>query len=254
MRVDYDTYSTAYKHVAMRRDDRGVVELRLHTDNGPLIWGDGPHSELGDCFADVGSDTDNKVVILTGTGEEFIARLDSSWVGTMTPELWDRIYTHGKRLIANLLDIEVPVIAAVNGKATVHAELAVLSDIVLASDDAVFADAPHFRYGTVPGDGVQAVWPLLLGPNRARYFLLTGQRIGAKEALDLGIAGELVPKHDLNDRAWELAHQLAQQPTTILRYTRAAVTAQLKSQILGQVDHGLALEGLGAHASWPEGD
>jgi enoyl-CoA hydratase/carnithine racemase len=252
MRVPFETYSTVYRHVAMRRED-GIVELRLHTDGGPLIWGDGPHSELGDCFADVGSDTDNRVVILTGTGAEFISRLDDSWVGQMSPELWDRIYTHGKRLLANFLDIEVPVIAAVNGKATVHAELGVLADIVLATDDAVFADAPHFRYGTVPGDGVQAVWPLLLGPNRGRYFLLTGQRIAAKEALDLGVVSEVLPRDQLDERAWELARQLSAQPTTTLRYTRAAITAQLKSQLLGQVDHGLALEGLGAHASWPTG-
>jgi enoyl-CoA hydratase/carnithine racemase len=250
MRVDFATYSSAYRHVVMTRDD-GVVELRLHTDGGPLVWGDGPHSELGYCFDDVGSDHDNRLVILTGTGDEFIARLDTSWVGAMTPEKWDRIYTHGKRLLSRLLDVEVPVIAAVNGKATVHAELALLCDIVIASDDTVFADAPHFRFGTVPSDGVHVVWPMLLGPNRGRSFLLTGQRITAAEALALGIVSEVLPRDQVAGRAWELARELSKQPTTTLRYTRAALTQHLKRQILDHVGPGLALEGLGAHASWP---
>ena len=125
----FEEYQHAYRHVAMTRED-GVLELRLHTDGGPLVWGDGPHSELGRCFWDVGSDPANRVIILTGTGNEFIGRLDDSWVGAMTPEKWNRIFTNGKRLLQALLDIEVPVIGAVNGKATVHAELALLSDIV----------------------------------------------------------------------------------------------------------------------------
>ncbi|MCU1460448.1 MAG: enoyl-CoA hydratase [Acidimicrobiales bacterium] len=250
---DFDRYSTAYRHVAMTRRD-GIIELRLHTGDGPLVWGDGPHSELGHCFADVGADPENRVVIITGTGDEFIGRLDDSWVGEMTPALWNRIYSNGKRLLQRLLDIEVPVIAAVNGRASVHAELAVLADIVLAADDAWFADAPHFRFGTVPGDGVHQVWPLLLGPNRGRYFLLTGQRLSAAEAHALGVVAEVLPRDQLSDRAWELAAQLGQQPDTTLRYTRVALTEHLRNQLLGQLSHGLALEGLGAHAAWPGGD
>ena len=244
-------YAARYKHVAMRRDESGILELRLHTHGGPLIWGDGPHSELGRCFAEVARDRENRVVIITGTGDEFIARLDESWVGGMTPAKWDRIYHHGKRLLTDLLDIEVPVIAAVNGKATVHAELAVLSDIVLAADDAVFADAPHFRYGTVPGDGVQVVWPLLLGWNRGRHFLLTGQRLSAQEALAFGVVGEVLPRDAVLERAWEVARELARQPDTTLRYTRVVLTQPLKRMVLDNVGYGLALEGLGAYASWP---
>jgi len=84
-------------------------------------------------------------------------------------------------------------------------ELGLLADIVLASETTVFRDAPHFRYGTVPGDGVHIVWPLLLGPNRGRYFLFTGQRLSAVEARDLGVASEVLPPTELNDRAWSLA-------------------------------------------------
>ena len=82
-----------------------------------------------------------------------------------------------------MLDIEVPMIAAVNGPARIHAEIPVLCDIVLASEDAVFQDLPHFINGTVARDGVHLVWPLLLGLNRGRYFLLTGQELSAQQAL-----------------------------------------------------------------------
>ena len=234
----------------MRRTD-GILELRLHTDDGPLIWGDGPHSELGQCFRAVGSDPENRVIILTGTGDSFIASIDTSWVGEMTPAKWNRIYTNGKRLLSALLDIEVPVVAAINGPASVHAELALLSDIVIASDDSYLQDAPHFRYGTVPGDGVQAIWPLLLGPNRGRFFLLTGQTISATEAQQLGFVAAGHPRSELLDRAWEWARTLARQPDITLRYTRVALIQPIKDYVLDQVGYGLALEGLAAHETWP---
>lgn len=243
-------YAEDFVHVAMRRVD-GVLELRFHSDGGPLVWGASPHAELGRCFAVVGSDPDNRVIVLTGTGDSFLAALDDSWVGAMTPAKWNRIFTNGRRLLSALLDIEVPVVAAVNGPATVHAELALLADIVIASDTTYFQDAPHFRYGTVPGDGVQVIWPLLLGPNRGRFFLLSGQRIPAEEAQALGIVAEVVPHAEVVERAWHWARQLARQPDSTLRYTRAALTQQLKRHILDDVPFGLALEGLAAHETWP---
>ncbi|HEV8298455.1 MAG TPA: enoyl-CoA hydratase/isomerase family protein [Acidimicrobiales bacterium] len=251
MRATFEEYATRYDHVSMERRD-GIVLARLHTEGGPLVWGDGPHTELGYAFEDLGRDPDNRVVILTGTGDEFIARLDTSWVGAMNPAKWDKIYQHGRRLLDNLLAIEVPVIAAVNGPATVHAELAVLADIVLAADTAVFRDAPHFRFGTVPGDGVHVVWPMLLGPNRGRHFLLTGRRLAATEARELGVVAEVLAPAELVDRAWALAAELARQPDMCLRYTRDALTRVIRHFMADHLDHGLALEGLAAYESWPE--
>lgn len=250
MQSTFEQYSTSYRHVTMKRE-HGILELTLHSDGGPLVWGDGPHTELGYCFADVAADPDNRVVVLSGTEPDFIASIDTSWAGGMTPEKWSKIYFHGRRLLLNLLEIEVPVIAAVRGRATVHAEIALLSDIVVASEDAVFADGPHFRFGAVPGDGVHLVWQYLLGPTRGRYFLLTGQRLNAQQALDLGIVNEVLPTESLLDRARELAAQLAKQPPTVLRYTRNVMLSQLKRDMLGALDHGLAMEGLGAFESWP---
>lgn len=250
MFATFDQYATAYPHARLERRD-GICLVQLHTDGGPLVWGDGPHTELGFLFEDVGRDPDNRVVILTGTGDEFLARLDSSWVGAMNPAKWDKIYRHGKRLLTNLLEIEVPVVAAINGPATVHAELALLSDIVIAAEHTTFRDAPHFRYGTVPGDGVHLVWPMLLGPNRGRHFLLTGHRLTATEAKDLGVVAEVLPADEVLDRAWTIAADLARQPDTALRYARQCLTQRFKRAMLDDLGYGLALEGLGAYESWP---
>ncbi|GAB3200761.1 enoyl-CoA hydratase/isomerase family protein [Nocardioides hungaricus] len=250
MRTHFDDYRDRYEHVSFVRED-GILQMSLHTDGGPLIWGDGPHTELGSCFEDVAKDVENRVVILTGTGDTFMSKVDKSWAGEMTPAKWDKIYFNGKRLLINLLAIEVPVIAVVNGPARVHAELAVLSDITVAADTAVFQDAPHFRVGTIPGDGVHLVWQRILGPNRGRYFLMMGQRIEAEEALRLGVVNEVVPAADALARGWEIAQQLATQSDTTLRYTRVALTQELKKMMLDGVGYGLALEGLNAYATWP---
>jgi enoyl-CoA hydratase/carnithine racemase len=246
-------YSTRYERIAMTRSEKGVLELRLHTEGKSLLWGDTAHTELPYCFADVAADPDNRVVILTGCDGDFICRIDESWLGPMNPVKWEKIFHHGKRLLQNLLDIEVPVIAAVDGRATVHSELAIMSNIVLASTRAVFADAPHFPRGTVSGDGVHIAWPHVLGPTRGSYFLLTGERLCAVRALQLGVVNEVVEPEQLLPRAHEIAQRLALQADTTLRYTRQALTLHYKRLLLDGHAHGLALEGLGAYSTWPQG-
>jgi enoyl-CoA hydratase/carnithine racemase len=237
-----EAYADEYANVRMERRD-GILELHLHTDGGPLRWG-GSAKRIGDAFADVAADPDNVVVILTGTGDAFCDVRERRPAATSTPRAWDDVYRDGIRLLTNLLEIGVPTIAAVNGAAHVHAELALLCDIVLATEDTTFRDDPHFPAGVVPGDGAHVVWPLLLGPNRSRYFLLTGQTIPAMEAAALGLVAEVVSREQLLPRAHELAAELASRPLLTLRYTREAITLELKRQLRDHLGYGLALEGL----------
>ena len=137
-------------------------------------------------------------------------------------------------------------IGAINGPALRHSELPLLCDIVLAAEEASFQDSGHFINGLVPGDGVHIVYPLLLGLNRGRYFLLTGQTIGSQKALELGLVSEVLPRQDLLPRAQTLAQQLARQPDLVLRYTRVAMTQYIKRLMHDILGYGLALEGLGS--------
>ncbi len=240
----FDDYREKYKSVRMTRDD-GVLEVVLSTDGGSLVWGALPHRELPDAFADIASDRENRVVILTGAGDAFCAARDDSLSKTRdSPSGWDVIYWEGKRLLECLLAIEVPVIAAVNGPARYHAELAVLSDIVLASSTALFQDKPHFPSGVVPGDGVQFVWQQLLGLNRGRYFLLTGQEIDAFAAKNLGVVSEVLSPDELLPRARALAREFCTKSDLTLRYTRVALVQHLRRTVLQDLGYGLALEGL----------
>jgi enoyl-CoA hydratase/carnithine racemase len=243
--IKFDDYREKYSHIRMVRHD-GILQITFHTEGAALKWSGSSHEQLGYAFADIARDQENRVVIMTGTGDEFCAEIDMRGFGQFTPEIWDHIYKDGKHLLMNLLDIEVPVIAAVNGPALIHAEIAVLSDIVIASDNTEFQDAPHFPNGVVPGDGVHIVWPLVLGINRGRYFLLTGQKLSAREAQALGVINEIVPRERLLSRAREIAEQIVKKPTLATRYARVALTQQLKRAMLDNLGYGLALEGLGA--------
>lgn len=247
LRARFEDYSKKYKTIKMRRED-GILELTVHTNDGPLQWGRLPHAELEEAFMNIGRDRDNKVVILTGTGTDFSGpRADpqvNKALHKMTPDEWGELGWESKGLLSNLLAIDVPMISAVNGPAVRHAELPVMCDIVLATETAAFQDSAHYVGGLVPGDGVHIVFPMVMGLNRGRYFLLTGQVLGAREAKEIGVVNEILPKDALLPRAWELARKLLEQPELNRRYARILLTEHLRRQINDLLPYGLALEGL----------
>ena len=235
-------YAAKYQTIRMERRD-GILQMTFHTDGGPLQWGLLPHGEFPQAFRDVGSDPENRVVILTGTGDVFSGPQAAGGTGMRsTPAQWDRVYWEGKHLLMSLLDIEVPMISAINGPAWRHSEIPLLCDIVLAADTVQFQDSAHFPSDVVPGDGMHIVMPLLLGINRGRYYLLTGQTLDAQKAYELGLVAEVLPPGQLMARAWELAEGLAKKPTLALRYTRLLLTEYLRRQMHDLLGYGLGME------------
>ena len=247
VRAKFDDYCDKYESISMRRED-GILEMTLGTDGGPLQWGRLPHAELEEAFLNIGRDRENQVVIMIGTGDEFsgpVAEAQSNRAAhKQTPDEWAELGWESNRLLTNLLAIDVPMISAVNGPATRHAELPVMCDIVLAAENASFQDSAHFAGGLVPGDGVHVVFPMVMGLNRGRYFLLTGQVLDASQALAAGLVNEVLPRDQLLPRAWKLAHQIMLQPEMNRRYTRLLLTEQLRRNINELLPYGLALEGL----------
>ncbi len=248
----FEEYSRKYKHIKMHRRN-GILEMTLHTNGGSMRWGHEPKIELWNAFTDVGSDRENRIIILTGTGNEFMGPRHSGDLSTyksiqpnITPVVVDTSHWYMKRLMTRFLEIEVPMIGVVNGPALRHGELALMCDVVIASDDATFEDTAHFALGgSVPGDGISTVYTMLLGLNRARYMALTGQVLSAKEAKELGLVAELMPREKLLPRAWELAGQLAKKPDLVLRYTRIVLTHPLKRMMDESLAYHLALESMG---------
>ena len=243
--VTFKDYSMRYKNVKIKRDN-GILEVALNTDGGPLIFDGYVHEDLVGAFRDIGDDRENRVVILTGTGNEFCSQIRPDGFDFSTPSGFDKILREGTKMLESILDIEVPMIAAVNGSALVHSEYILLCDIVISTEDSVYQDMPHPAFGIVPGDGTHIVWPEVIGEIRGRYFLLTGQKLSAKDAKEYGAINEIVPRKDLLPRAWELAQQLTRQNPLTLRYSRMALTQRFRRRLQEGLSYGLALEGISA--------
>jgi enoyl-CoA hydratase/carnithine racemase len=242
----FETYKGNFPHAKLTRAGNGVLEVVLHTNGNTLIFDGYVHEEFVDLFHQISQDADNRAVILTGAGNAFIDSIDSAGFDFFTPRGYDKIYREGKKILANLLDIPVPVIAAVNGPTTVHSEYVLLADIVIATPNTVFQDKAHFGFGVVPGDGIHSLWPEVIGSIRGRYFVLTQQTLSADEAKVLGVVNEIIAPAKLLERAHQIADGIAKLPPLTASYTRVALTQKLRRLVDGSVGYGLALEGISA--------
>jgi enoyl-CoA hydratase/carnithine racemase len=242
----FDTYRESFPNARLTRSKLGVLEVALHTGGGTLIFDGHTHEQFVDLFDAIGSDPDNRVVILTGSGSAFMETISPEGFDFFTPQGYDKIYREGRKVLMNILDIEAPLIAAVNGPARLHSEYILLADIVLATPSTVFQDKPHFDFGIVPGDGVHLLWQEAIGTIRGRYFILTRQELDAQTAKEWGAVNEIVAADKLVRRAREIAEGLAELPPLTARYTRIALTHKLRRIIDEGVTLGLALEGISA--------
>lgn len=201
------------------------------------------HHDLWELFRMLAAERDARAIVLTGSGRAFSAGGDMTWFPQLrSPDRLDALRREGKQLIWNLLDVEVPIVCALNGPAVgLGASVALLCDVIVMADTAAIID-PHVQVGLVAGDGGAAIWPLLVGPLAAKRHLMLGDPLGADEALRLGVASEVCASDDVADVARRWAQRLAAQPPLAVQGTKIAVNAQIKQALLTSFDLSMALE------------
>jgi len=242
-------YFTAYSSLKMTRDARGVLVVEFHTKGKPLTFTARDHTDFLDAFYRIGQDRANTVVIFTGTGGQFIPGIDFSTFGNVAdPAVWSQVHDEGVQILENLLNIRVPVIAAVEGRLDVHSEYALLANVIVAAEGATFNDLPHFAGGIVPGDGVFTAWSYRAGPGRAEAFLLHPEPISARTAHEWGVVAAVVRDGEALAHARELADLYLKVPEVTRRNTRVHFVQPLKERIVREVGYGLSMEGASAAA------
>jgi enoyl-CoA hydratase/carnithine racemase len=242
-------YFTAYRSVKLTRDAQGVLVAELHSNGGPLTFTAQAHTEVVEAFYRISQDRENKVVILTGAGGEFIIGVDWPSFGNVAdPGVWSQIHDEGVQVLENIANIRVPVIAALEGRVHVHSEYVLLANVIVAAEGATFQDVAHFAAGVVPGDGIFTTWSYRAGAGRAEAFLLNPQPLTARVAHEWGVVAEIVPNGKALSRARELAALYLKAPEVTRRDTRVHFIQPLKERIVREVGYGLSVEGASAAA------
>src|ERR1700747_2099979 len=214
-------YFTAYRSLRVTRDVLGVLVAEFHSNGSPLTFTAADHTDFVEAFYRISQDRENKIVILTGAGGDFIPAIDFSSFGNVADAgVWSQVHDEGTQILENLANIRVPVLAAIEGRAHVHSEYALLANVIVAGESATFHDLPHFAGGIVPGDGVFTAWSYRAGAGRAEAFLLNPQPLTAATAQQWGVVAEVVPNGKALSRARELAEQYLKAPEVTSRHPR----------------------------------
>jgi enoyl-CoA hydratase/carnithine racemase len=230
---------------ALRVERAGAV-LRVTIDNPASDYNvvdEHLHADLTALFAALRREDDARAVLLTGSKKAFSAGGDLAWFPTLdSPGRLDALRRDARQLIYDLLDVEIPIVAALNGPAIgLGASIALLCDIVVMAASATVAD-PHVRAGIVAGDGGTVAWPLAVGPARAKQYLLTGDPVSAVEAERIGLVNVVVPDADLDAEAMRWAERLAAGAPMAVRYTKMAVNKLVKDAVETSFDAAAGLE------------
>ena len=236
-------YFAAYRHLKLSRDAKGVLVAEFHNDGGPYIMNAQGHTEFVDAFHSIGQDRANKIVIMTGAGGNFIGDVEWSSFGDVAdPGVWSRIHDEGLQTLENIANIRVPVIAAVEGRAHIHSDYALLADVIVAAEGATFQDVGHFAVGVYAG-GRNLYNVELSGWGRSSRGIPAQPTLPARSAYEWGVVAEVVPNGKAVARARELADLYLRAPEVTRRNTRIHFIQPLKERIVREVGYGLSLEG-----------
>jgi enoyl-CoA hydratase len=232
-----------YKCLMFERRER-ILRVTLNRPDTLNQVDSDMHHDLSVVFEEINRDPGCDVVVLTGAGRAFCAGGSASWMQGMIdePAEFSAIGPDAKRIVFSLLELEKPIICRLNGAAAgLGATIALLCDIIIASDKAVIGD-PHVKMGFVAGDGGAVIWPQLVGFARAKEFLMTGEMLTADRAERIGLVNYVVPAAELDARVDAMADTLAHGATLAIRWTKTVANIPLRRRAHEVMDASVAYE------------
>jgi enoyl-CoA hydratase/carnithine racemase len=238
--VDYSRYET----LLIEKEPNGVTVVTLNRPEKRNAVSFQMHDELESIFVDLSNDDEVRSVVITGAGDAFCAGGDVEGMktGEFRPSGPSVPFHMVRRLIVNLLEVEQPIVAAVNGDgAGLGATIPLFCDITIMAETARLADN-HVRMGLVAGDGGVVIWPWLVGMARAKEYLLTGHWIDGKEAERIGLVNYAVPQEQVLPKAMEFARRLAQGAPLAVRWTKFSLNKILRDHVNLALDSSMFLE------------
>ncbi len=238
--MDYSRYQT----LLIEKNADGVAVVTLNRPEKRNAVNLQMHQELESIFVDLSNDDDVRSIVLTGAGDAFCAGGDVEGMktGEFRPGGPAVPFHMVRRLVVNLLEVEQPIVAAVNGDgAGLGATIPLFCDITIMAESARLTDN-HVRMGLVAGDGGVVIWPWLVGMARAKEYLLTGQWIDGKEAERIGLVNYAVPREQVLPRAMEIARRLAQGAPQAIRWTKFSLNKILRDHVNLALDSSMFLE------------
>lgn len=224
--------------------DGPVRIVRLNRPDALNATNHALHEGLAQLWPQVDDDADARVVVLTGSGRAFSAGGDFGYIDQMIadPELRKVSLTHGRRIVAGMVACRVPIVAAVNGPAVgLGCSLVALSDVSFMAQSAHLAD-PHVLIGLVAADGGPVTWPLLTSLALAKEYALTGDRIPAERAAQIGLVNHVCADDEVMDQALACARKIAALPRQAVEDTRSVLNLHMQRAVLATIDFALAAE------------
>ena len=224
--------------------DGPIRIIRLNRPEQLNATNHGLHSGLADLFPQIDEDDDVRAVVLTGKGRAFSAGGDFHYLDELTgdAELRRETLIDGKKIVTGMVRCRVPIVAAVNGPAVgLGCSLVALSDIVYMAETAHLAD-PHVMLGLVAADGGPVTWPLMTSLQLAKEYALTGDRIPARRAAEMGLANHVCPDDEVVAQALACAHRIAKLPRQAVADTKRILNLHLERAVVATLDFALAAE------------
>lgn len=244
----FEDYSQTFAEFFQLERSDGVIVAQAHTLGGSIQLSVQNHRALGQMLKTIGADPENEVLILSGSGTDFMMESDPEGFELENADMphwaYEYAYKDGRINVSSLVnDLEIPTIGLLNGPGF-HSEIVLMCDITLCAEEATIFDL-HYDIGSVPADGIHTCFQELLGVKRAAYALLTGQAISAQQALEWGMVNEVLPREKLLDRALVIADHIMSQPRVTRRLTTQIVRRPWKKRIVDDLDGGFGIQMFG---------